>query len=66
MLFKNDDDADNELPLMTRSDVHNALQTLRSFLQTNAMEETILMLQSVESDIVAKFQSRQTQSSITQ
>ena len=61
-----DNDGDHEPPvIITRAEVNNALETVRSFLQMNAMQYTRITMQSVELAINSKFQSRQTQSSIT-
>ena len=59
----NEDDDDEPSPI-TKRHVNDALQTLRSYLQINGLEDARLQLQTIDDAICEDFKSRQTQTSI--
>ena len=58
------DDEDDETKPITRLHVNEALQTLRTYLQMNGLEDARLQLQEIEAEISSDFKSRQTQISM--
>ena len=59
-----EDDEDEDEKVITRTDLNKALDTVRSFLQTNCLETSRLDLENISRDVNSFYASSQSQASI--
>ena len=61
-----EEDADDEEidPMVTRRELNKALDTVRSFLQTNCLEHSRLELENISRDVNTFYATHQTQATI--
>ena len=60
-----EEDADDEIhPMITRRELNKALDTVRSFLQTNCLETSRLELENISRDVNTFYATHQTQATI--